>query len=331
MRRVLWGGFLLLLVWVGSFFFWPRSLPVTPFQFELNSGYGLRAVAQQLVRQGFLTEPWTFVWVGRLLGQQSHLKAGSYQWSESLTPWQMLRQMTLGEGDAYEVRIIEGTTFAQLRELLQQQTTLHHDSADVDDNQILSHLGEAPAAPEGWFYPDTYFYNPGDSDWDILQRAHRAMRSHLQALWQQRQADPAVPTSYDALILASLIEKETANPAERPHIAAVFLNRLHLGMRLQTDPTVIYGLGKAYDGVLHRHDLHQDSPFNTYTRSGFPPTPIALPGKAALQAALHPDQAPDLYFVARGDGTHQFSTTLEAHNRAVAHFQLKRTEDLHAR
>ncbi len=330
MRRLLWvlvSGLSGLVIWLALFFIRPLPLPHTPYVFELPSGLGLRAVAQQLVQKGVLPEPWTFTWVGRVLGEQSHLKAGSYEWLQPLTGWQMLRQMARGEGDAWQVQIIEGTTFAQLRALLAQQPSLRQDSAGLSDSAVMAHLGAAGQSPEGWFFPDTYFYNPGESDWSILERAHRAMSERLAQVWATRDPHLALTDPYQALILASLIEKETANREERARISAVFLNRLRLDMRLQTDPTVIYGLGTDYDGHLHHRDLHRDSAYNTYTRSGLPPTPIALPGAAALQAAVHPLAVPDLFFVARGDGTHQFSTTLEAHQQAVQRYQTKRMTD----
>lgn len=323
-RVTLWVVAGLSLLWMLAFFFLPVHCQESTCEQEVNHGLGLRQVANQLVQQQVLWEPWSFTWVGRLLGRQGQLKAGSYQWSSPPTPWQLLRSLTEGEGEGWEVRIGEGTTFAQLRQTLLHQPSLKQECAGLSEAHIMARLGLSANSAEGWFYPDTYVYAPGDSDWSILQRAQHAMQRHLDALWATREPGLALHTPYEALIMASLIEKETANPAERPRIAAVFYNRLRLGMRLQTDPTVIYGLGPRYDGHLHRRDLRTDSPYNTYTRGGLPPTPIAFPALADLQAALHPLTVPDLYFVARGDGSHQFSGNLADHERAVNRYQLQR-------
>ncbi len=322
-RVTVYAGLALLLVWSVAFFVVPTRWHDQPCELDVNSGLGLRQVARQLVQQGILWEPWSFTLVGRMLGRKSKLKAGSYEWSSPPTPWTLLTALTEGPEGGWEIRVVEGQTFAQMRQELARQSSLRQDTTRWTDAEIMAKLGEAGSAPEGWFYPDTYVYAPGDSDWSILQRSHRAMQRHLHEVWQQR--DPGLPwqTPYQALIVASLIEKETASSPERPRIAAVFVNRLRLGMRLQSDPTVIYGMGSAYDGHLHHHDLHQDTPFNTYTRQGLTPTPIALPGLAALRAAVHPQAVSDLYFVARGDGTHQFSATLAAHQNAVVRYQLQ--------
>jgi conserved hypothetical protein, YceG family len=315
-------GFLLL--WTLEFFILPSHCLDSTCELEVDHGLGLRQVANQLVQKNILWEPWTFTWVGRVLGRQGQVKAGSYQWSSPPTPWRLLRSLTEGEENGWEVRISEGGTFAQLRQVLAAQTSLHQDTATLSEARIMARLGIHAGSLEGWFYPDTYVYSPGDSDWDVLRRAHQAMQRHLDSLWRERDPSLMLSSPYQAIIMASLIEKETANSGERSHIAAVFYNRLRLGMRLQTDPTVIYGLGSHYDGHLHRRDLRADTPYNTYTRSGLPPTPIAFPGLAALRAALHPAVTTDLYFVARGDGTHQFSGNLADHERAVTRYQLQR-------
>lgn len=324
-RTFFWALLSLLLIWGLVFFVTPTHWNSPSYELDIRSGLGLRQVAHQLVQKNILWEPWSFTWVARLLGRQTRLKAGSYQWTSAPTPWQLLSAITAGEGEGWEVTLIEGDTFAQVRQLLAHQSRLRQDTVGLSEGQIMARLGDGKQAAEGWFYPDTYVYSPGDSDWSILQRAHRAMQRHLHEIWRHHDPSLLLKDPYQALIMASLIEKETANSTERPRIAGVFFNRLRLGMRLQTDPAVIYGLGTRYDGHLHRRDLREDTPFNTYTRNGLPPTPIAIPGLASLQAAVNPLPVADLYFVARGNGTHQFSTTLSAHEAAVAHYQLKRS------
>jgi UPF0755 protein len=222
------------------------------------------------------------------------------------------------------VRFIEGWTFKQLRAELARADSLKPTTATMSEADIMSALGEPGVAAEGRFYPDTYTYNKGSSDLSVLRRAHRAMKKRLEAAWAQRAADTPLKSPDDALTLASIIEKETGSPAERGKVAAVFVNRLRAGMALQTDPTVIYGLGDAFDGNLRKRDLTTDGPYNTYLRPGLPPTPIAMPGKASLQAAVQPEPIKALYFVSRGDGTSEFSNDLNAHNRAVDKYPRRR-------
>jgi UPF0755 protein len=234
----------------------------------------------------------------------------------------LLKRMAAGEVIQHKFTIVEGWNFKQLRLALAQQEKLQPTLAGLSDVEIMKKLGMADQAAEGQFLPETYVYLKGQADLDVLRRAHTAMQQQLDGLWSQRDSGLPLESPYQALILASIVEKETGRAEERPQIAGVFMRRLKLGMRLQTDPSVIYGLGDNYDGNIHRRDLDTDTPYNTYTRSGLPPTPIALPGKAALAAVMHPAPGNSLYFVARGDGTHQFSDTLEAHNTAVGKFQL---------
>jgi UPF0755 protein len=260
------------------------------------------------------------------MGGAGRLHAGEYAIEPGLSPRALLAKLAAGEVIQHHFTIVEGWTFAQLRDALAHDAGLTQSLSTSDDAAIMRQLGAADAPPEGWFLPETYNYVKGMEDIDILRRAHKAMADELDKLWPGR--DPNVPlqSPYEALILASIVEKETGRADERPQIAAVFQHRLKIGMRLQTDPTVIYGLGAAFDGNLRRADLDTDTPFNTYTRDGLPPTPIALPGAASLNAALHPAATDALYFVARGNGSHEFSATLEAHNRAVAKYQLHRND-----
>ena len=241
-----------------------------------------------------------------------------------MTAYQLFEMMGNGEVSQAGVTFIEGWTFKQMREELNRAEGIEHVSMALTNEQILTQIGASETHPEGLFFPDTYYFTEGMSDMDILQRAYEAMHSKFEAAWASRVEGLPYQTPYQALIMASIIEKETGKAAERPLIAKVFLNRLKIGMRLQTDPTVIYGLGEKYDGNIHKQDLLKDTPYNTYTREGLPPTPIAMPGMAAIEAALHPDAtSAALYFVGKGDGSHAFSNTLEEHNRAVARYQLR--------
>ena len=263
--------------------------------------------------------------LGHQLGVAGRLHAGEYALPPGLTPRELLRKMAAGDVVQHRFTIVDGWTFRQLRVALAADAGLAQTLSTASDEDIARRVGIADGKPEGWFLPETYAWIKGESDFDVLGRAYAAMRKTLDRTWQARVADPKLTTPYEALILASIVEKETAAPAERPQIAGVFMRRLKFGMRLQTDPTVIYGLGEKYDGNIRRRDLEADTPWNTYTRDGLPPTPIALPGAAALEATLHPAPGDALYFVARGDGSHEFSPTLDAHNRAVQKYQLHRT------
>jgi UPF0755 protein len=283
----------------------------------------LRLLEQQGVQPGQ-----SLYWrlLARQMGVAGHLHAGEYALAPGITPRQLLAKMAAGEVIQHHFTIVEGWTFVQLRAALAQDTDLKPKLAADADTDIMRALGDADSTPEGWFLPETYSYVKGMSDLDMLRRAHEAMRKELDRLWAARATGLPLQSPYQSLILASIVEKETARADERPQIAGVFLHRLQLGMKLQTDPSVIYGLGAGYDGKLHRRDLDADTPFNTYTRAGLPPTPIALPGAASLAAVLHPATTDALYFVARGDGAHEFSATLEAHNRAVEKYQLHQNQ-----
>ncbi len=260
--------------------------------------------------------------LAREMGIAGRLHAGEYALAPGMTPRALLAKMAAGDVVQHHFTIVEGWTFAQTRVALAHDADLGQTLATTDDAGVMRELGAADALPEGWFLPETYSYVRGMSDLDVLRRAYEAMHKALDKLWAARAPGLPLDSPYQALILASIVEKETARVDERPLIAGVFLHRLKIGMKLQTDPSVIYGLGPSYDGNLHHRDLEADTPFNTYTRTGLTPTPIALPGLAALTAVTHPAATDALYFVARGDGSHEFSATLEAHNRAVAKYQL---------
>ena len=295
----------------------PLTLPTLPFEFSINQGSSLKATARQMQQAGALPNDWMFVWLGRALGKTTQIKAGSYELEAALTPLELLDILTKGRGSQNEISVIEGWTFNQLRATLNTNSTVRHDTATLSEAEIMQRLGATGGQAEGLFFPDTYYFASGTSDLNVLKRAYQTMQKHLQENWETRAQGLPLESPYQALILASIVEKETGQAKDRNMIAGVFINRLHKGMLLQTDPTVIYGMGEKYVGKLHKNDLLTDTPYNTYTRAGLTPTPIALPGLAALQATLHPAQTDALYFVARGDGSSQFSGTLEQHNRAV--------------
>jgi UPF0755 protein len=249
------------------------------------------------------------------------IKAGNYELRRGMTVYDLFLMITEGSTVQRSITFIEGWSFRQMREALNQHEDIRHLSMPMTDAEIMQHIGAPQSNPEGLFFPDSYFFERGMSDLDILKRAYHTMQRKLERAWEGRAAELPYRTPYEALIMASLIEKETGRSSERPMISRVFLNRLRLGMRLQTDPTVIYGLGESFDGNLRKRDLLADTPYNTYTRHGLPPTPIAMPGMAAIEAALHPANGSALYFVGKGDGSHVFSPTLSEHNRAVNRYQ----------
>ena len=309
----------------GGYFYWKVTSPL-PIQgeqaeFYIAPGSGMRATARNIAAAGVDFEPWLLVALGRLLQVEGQIKAGSYEIGRGSTLIDLLKKLMLGDIAQAEIAFIEGWTFRQMRERLDAHPDIRHDSTDLSDAEILRQIGAEDGAPEGGFFPDTYLCAKRGSDLDVLTRAHRAMKRALEREWAQRAPQLPLSSPYEALILASIVEKETGREADRPLVASVFLNRLRLGMLLQSDPTVIYGLGERFDGNLRKRDLITDTPYNTYTRAGLPPTPIAMPGLASLRAVLHPAQSPALYFVARGDGSSQFSRTLEEHNQAVRRYQ----------
>ena len=306
--------------WLAGSCFVPLDIGA-PVQFSVKEGSGLRSAARQLQAAGVLVSVWRFELMARVLGTENRIQAGNYEVSGGIAPYALLQKITSGDRRQDKLTIVEGWTFAQLRAALDAHPALRHDLAGLDDAEIATRLGIAPPVAEGQFFPDTYFFATGSSDLAVLRRAHRTMQSQLDALWAARDDGLPLDSPYQALILASIIEKETGEADERAMIAAVFLNRLRYNMKLQTDPAVIYGMGADFEGNLRKRDLLRDGPYNTYTRSGLPPTPIALPGLAALNAALHPAPSRALYFVARGDGTSKFSESLAEHERAVTKYQ----------
>lgn len=259
--------------------------------------------------------------LARLTGQAHQIKAGDYEITENLTPLLLLDELVKGQKVTVAVQFIEGQTFAQLRQVLDKHPELKHETTGLPDTEVLKLVGAEENHPEGLFFPDTYHVGRAATDVAVLKLAYKTLKEHLKTAWEARTAQAPYSSPYQALIMASIVEKETGAAAERPLIAAVFLNRLRLNMRLQTDPTVIYGMGALYDGNIRKKDLQTDTPYNTYTRGGLPPTPIAMPSLGAIRAALNPAESNALYFVARGDGSHEFSENLAAHNRAVNRFQ----------
>ncbi len=334
--RTLRGGFLLSLLLalavlaalVAAGGWWwlnqPLRLNAPSVELSVEAGSTPRDVARAWVDAGVETSPRLLYEWFRWSGQSRQIRAGSYELDTGATPRDLLRMMVRGDERLATVKLIEGWTFKRFRAELAQAEGLKQATPGLSEAELMAQLG-APGVPaEGQFFPDTYAYAKGSTDLAVLQRAHRAMRKQLDAAWTQRAAGGPLTTPQDALILASIVEKETGRESDRPMIASVFHNRLRIRMPLQTDPTVIYGLGDAFDGNLRRVHLQTDTPFNTYTRAGLPPSPIAMPGKASLLAAVQPASSKALYFVARGDGSSVFSATLAEHNRAVNQYQRAR-------
>ena len=307
--------------WMAWFAASPVPLRASPLAFEIQPGLSLRGAATAMAEAGVGFRPWQFSLLGRWSGQANGIKAGSYEVETGITPGQLLEKLTRGDVTQAEIVFVEGRTFRQLRTALDADAHVRHDTQGLTDAEVLARIGAVEPHPEGLFFPDTYLFAKQSSDLAILRRAYQAMQRHLAVAWAGRDASVPFATPYQALIMASIVEKETSQPADRPLVASVFANRLRIGMPLQTDPTVIYGLGDKFDGSLRKRDLLADGPYNTYTRKGLPPTPIAMPGLASIEATLRPSVSDKLYFVARGDGSSHFSRSLEEHNRAVAKYQ----------
>jgi len=310
--------------WLAYYALTPVEVAPKARHFKVEQGSSLRSVAEQFEQAGLISDKWSFLVLARLLGNAGDIKAGSYEVGVRVAPHGLLDKIVSGDFAQSELRFIEGWTFRQIRGVLDQHPAVQHDSAGLSDAQILERLEVEEKFAEGLFFPDTYYFAPGTSDLTILRQAYMRMRTKLEVLWEQRAKGLPLASAYQALILASIVEKETGQADERDMVAAVFVNRLKRGMRLQTDPSVIYGLGASFDGNLRRRDLETDQIYNTYTRYGLPPTPIAMPGEASIQATLNPANSPVLYFVGRGDGSHEFSSTLVEHNRAVNKYQRSR-------
>lgn len=314
-------GFAGWLAWYASAAVPLKLNPQGAADFDIRPGLGLKSAAQSMAEAGVGIRPWQFALLGRLVGMDRQIKAGSYEVMPGVTPWQLLEKLGAGDVTQAEVVIVEGKTFRDLRTRLDAHPDLKHDTRGWSDTEILRRIGADASHPEGRFFPDTYLFARQSSDLAIYRRAHQAMSKRLFAAWEKRDTSVPYRNVEEALVMASIIEKETGAAADRGKVASVFVNRLRKGMLLQTDPTVIYGLGTRFDGNLRKVDLLTDTPYNTYTRPGLPPTPISLPGMASIQAALNPPATEYLYFVARGDGSSVFSKTLEEHNRAVNQYQ----------
>jgi UPF0755 protein len=308
--------------WLAVFASKPLQPPAPGYEFNVRPGASLRGVSRRLSDEGLLPDANSFWILARILGKDRAMQAGTYRLEAPMTPIELLDKLNRGDVVNVDIAFIEGTTVRQWLAALAQQPRLKQTLPGKSKDEVRAAAGLAEGSLEGWLFPDTYRFDPGTADADVLKRAHAAMKKRLAEAWQARDPDVPLANPYEALILASIVEKETGAAAERPLVASVFVNRLRKGMRLQTDPTVIYGMGAAFDGNIRKKDLTTDTPWNTYTRDGLPPTPIAMPGAASLAAATRPAKSEYLYFVGKGDGTHQFSRTLEEHNRAVAKYQL---------
>ena len=291
--------------------------------FLIKPGSNIKSIAQALTLQNTIEDPWLFILLAKLKGVETRVRAGEYRIEAGQTPDDLLDTFTRGSAVQYSFTVIEGWTFRQMLAALAEDPIIEQTLAGKTNDEIMTLLGYPGQHPEGLFFPDTYRFPKGTTDVDFLRRAHQVMQKHLEREWNQRDPDVPLASSYEALILASIIEKETAVEFERPLIGGVFTERLRRKMRLQTDPTIIYGLGEDFDGDIRFRDLRKDTPYNTYLRAGLTPTPIALPGLEAIRAAVNPAETKALYFVSKGDGTHHFSETLEEHNAAVVRYQLK--------
>jgi UPF0755 protein len=316
--------FLLLATAAGGLWWWanqPLQLQNSPLDFRVTAGSSLRSAIAQMREAGITVEPTLLATLARLNRADTAIKAGSYAVKTGVTPLQLLNKLLKGKVTQGELTLVEGWTFRQWRGRMDKHPDLSHETSGLSEAQIIAQLGLNISSLEGQLFPDTYLFDKQSTDLELLARANRAMQRKLDAEWAQRAERLPYKTPDEALVMASIVEKETGREADRNLVAAVFVNRLRKGMLLQTDPTVIYGLGENFDGNLRKRDLQTDTPYNTYTRSGLPPTPIAMPGQASLRAALNPAQSEVLYFVARGDGSSQFSQTLDEHNNAVNRYQ----------
>ena len=326
-KRFLWlsvSAALAACAYLAWYAFTPVLLGKLPAEFEVPPGSRLRSAAAQMEQSGVAVGRLRFELLGRLLGRARDIKAGSYELSAPASPLEILDKLTSGDVTQAELFFAEGWNIRQLRAALDAHAALRHDSAGLYEPELMARVGAAGAHPEGMFFPDTYLFSKGSSDLALLRRAYRAMQRHLEQEWMARDASLPYQSPAEALTMASIIEKETGRAGERELVSGVLLNRLRIGMRLQVDPTVIYGMGPRFDGNLRKADLLEDGPYNSYLRVGLPPTPISMPGLAALRAALHPAKTDALYYVARGDGSSHFSRSLEEHNRAVSKYQLPR-------
>ncbi|MCG6876732.1 MAG: endolytic transglycosylase MltG [Betaproteobacteria bacterium] len=309
--------------WMAWFAHRPLVLRESPLEFTVQPRSTLTRAAGDIAQSGVGMSPWQFTLLARALGKDKTVKAGTYTVETGITPLGLLEKLARGEVVQVDIAFGEGWTFRQIRDAIDEHPDLRHETRGLPDAEIMRRLGAPDIPAEGRFFPDTYHFAKGASDLEILRTAYRTMQRHLESAWASRKDDIPLASPQEALILASIVEKETGHSMDRATVAAVFLNRLRAGMKLQADPTVIYGMGEKFDGNLRRQDLETDTPYNTYTRAGLPPTPIASPGLASLQAIVNPAESDALYFVARGDGSSHFSRTLDEHNRAVTKYQLR--------
>lgn len=318
-------GLLVACVTAVAYLYWAWQHPLSPGTeiYDVKPGMTLRSFARELGERGVLPESHSFVLLAYVTGHNRHMKSGEYRFRDGITAWELLDQVVAGRVIEYPVVLVEGWTFRQFMQAIEEAPKLTHTLAGLAPAAIMQRLGHPGETPEGRFFPDTYYYSAGQTDLRILANAYDKMQRMLEQQWERRDADLPLKNPYEALILASIVEKETGRADERNMIAGVFVNRLRHEMRLQSDPTVIYGMGEGFDGNIRLKDLRRDTPYNTYTRRGLPPTPVAMPGRDSLYAVLHPAATNALYFVSRGDGSHVFSATLEEHNQAVIKYQLK--------
>lgn len=307
----------------------PLKFPSQGWVLEVSSGSSLGKITTALAREGYLSCPRCLVWYARAINQ-TVVKTGEYEFPAGITALELLEKLNRGEVIQHQVTLVEGRTFRESLKVLWSADKLKHTLVGLSDERIRQQLGIEEPHLEGLFFPDSYVYTAGMSDADILRQAYERLQRVLKEEWEQREGSLPYQNPYQALIMASIVEKETGAPEERPAIAGVFIRRLRMGMKLQTDPTVIYGLGESYKGNITRQHLQQDTPYNTYTRAGLPPSPIASTGRAAIHAALHPEVGNALFFVGKGDGSHYFSATLAEHEKAVRQYQLQRKKDYHS-
>lgn len=313
---------------VGAWFYryvkTPLNLPSEAQQITIAPNSALPSIAKQLVEQKVIKQALPFIMLARLSEKAASLQAGNFSLNHNITPRELLEALQNGKAKQTSIRFIEGKTFKVMREILRKHQSVKQTIGGLSDAKVLTLVTDKHKHPEGLFLPDTFYFDDGTKDVDLLKLSYNMMQNRLNKAWKNRAKKLPYKNSYEALIMASIIEKETGKASERPIISGVFVNRLRIGMRLQTDPTVIYGMGDKFKGNIRRKDLRTDTIYNTYTRYGLPPTPIAMPGMASIEAALHPEKTKALYFVGKGDGSHYFSSTLAEHNRAVRKYQLKR-------
>lgn len=327
LRLLLWIaiiGCLGLTAWMVYYAKAPLNIRPDAQDITIKPNSSLRSIAKQLVAQGVLKTEWSFVLLAKVLNKAPYLQAGDYTLNKNINPYQLLLSLNHGKSTQGGITFIEGKTFKQMRLRLSKNDAIKHTIQTLSDAEVMQLVGRGEPHAEGLFFPETFYFDRGTLDTVILKRAYEIMQNKLEKAWQTRASNLPYKSSYEALIMASIIEKETGKASEREMIAGVFINRLRIGMRLQTDPTIIYGMGDDYQGNIRRKDLMKDTPYNTYTRSGLPPTPIAMPGLASIEAALHPANTKALYFVGKGDGSHAFSNNLADHNRAVVKYQLQK-------